>query len=293
MLITLDNGQISLVVDTLGAQMMNLIKDGVEYLWQGDPQYWSRRAPVLFPFIERLWNGAYRDCDKTYPMGIHGFASKSEFVPTENSNTSVELTLTSNSETMTDYPFAFNFSFIYTLIGDSVEVTYRVRNLNNKALSFAVGGHPGFNGPFTNGENFEDYYLEFSTVCQPDRIVFTSSELLSSHNDKYEMESDKYINLRHDLFDDDAIILQNVCREIILRSKKSDRFVKVSYPDMPYLGLWHCPKTDAPYLCIKPWTSLPGRQYVTEELSCRSDLIHLKSNEVYQNVWTTIGGECV
>ena len=54
---TLKNDKISLSVDTLGAQMISLKSaDGVEYLWQGDPQYWGDQAPNLFPFIGRLTN---------------------------------------------------------------------------------------------------------------------------------------------------------------------------------------------------------------------------------------------
>lgn len=88
------------------------------------------------------------------------------------------------------------------------------------------------------------------------------------------------------MFDDDAIILKNMAREITLRSMASDRAVTVSYPDMSYLGIWHWPKTDAPYVCIEPWSSLPGRQDVVEELSCKSDLVHLTPGNTYHNTWS-------
>ena len=102
----------------------------------------------------------------------------------------------------------------------------------------------------------------------------------------------KRISLRHDLFDEDAIILKNMAREVSLRSKVSSHSVTVSYPKMPYLGIWHWPHTDAPYVCIEPWSSLPSRQDVVEELSCKSDLVQLESGCVYDNTWTiTIGGE--
>lgn len=37
-----------------------------------------------------------------------------------------------------------------------------------------------------------------------------------------------------------------------LTSDKGKKSIHVNYPDMPYLGLWHWPKTDAPYICIEP-----------------------------------------
>ena len=52
---TIENEQLTLSVDSMGAQMMHICsRDGREYLWQGDPAYWPDRAPTLFPFIGRL-----------------------------------------------------------------------------------------------------------------------------------------------------------------------------------------------------------------------------------------------
>ena len=71
-------------------------------------------------------------------------------------------------------------------------------------------------------------------------------------------------------------------REILARP----RAVTVAHPQMPYLGIWHMPHTDAPYVCIEPWSSLPSRQDVVEELSCKSDLIHLAPGAEYENTWS-------
>ena len=38
MYITINNEELQLTVDTLGAQMMHLQHRDTEYLWQGDPQ---------------------------------------------------------------------------------------------------------------------------------------------------------------------------------------------------------------------------------------------------------------
>ena len=76
MLITLENGLLRLTVDTLGAQMMSLQRGGQEYLWQGDPKYWSDRAPTLFPFIARLTNNSYRYKGKTYLLAMNGQTGK-------------------------------------------------------------------------------------------------------------------------------------------------------------------------------------------------------------------------
>ena len=42
MQITIQNDALALTVDTLGAQMMSLQANGIEYLWQGDPPILGR-----------------------------------------------------------------------------------------------------------------------------------------------------------------------------------------------------------------------------------------------------------
>lgn len=286
MLLTIDNGSLSLTVDTLGAQMMNLKLRGTEYLWQGDPKYWGDRAPILFPFIARLTNDSYRFHGELYPMTIHGFANASEFSVAEQSEDTLVLELRSNETTLRQYPIDFTFRVIFRLKGDTLETTYHVENHSHVTMPFGIGGHPGFKVPVGETEQFEDYYLEFSETCQPDRVGFTPAVYLSGHDEAYPLEEGKRISLRHDLFDEDAIILKNMAREVSLRSRASSHAVTVSYPKMPYLGIWHWPHTDAPYVCIEPWSSLPSRQDVVEEFSCKSDLVQLESGGIYGNTWT-------
>lgn len=286
MLITIQNDHLTLSVDTLGAQMMSICSaDGTQYLWQGDAKYWQDRAPLLFPFIARLTNDSYTFHGKLYHMGIHGFAAASEFVPVEQEKDRMVLELRSSEATKAQYPFDFSLQVTYALVENEVAVSYRVSNLSQQTMPFGIGGHPGFRVPVEAGEKFEDYRLEFSQKCRPDRVGFTPSVYLSGHDEPYPLEEGRYLPLKHELFDEDAIILKNMARQVTLRSGVSERAVTVSYPDMSYLGIWHWPKTDAPYVCIEPWTSLPSRQDVVEELSCKSDLIHLAPGKAFETTW--------
>ncbi len=287
MVYTIANSRLSLTVDSLGAQMLSLKgADGLEYLWQGDPAYWADRAPVLFPMIGRLENKQYTVGGNPYSINIHGFAAQSEFSVRSHGQDCLVLTLTDSPETQVQYPFGFSLEITYRLEGDQVVVENRVTNRDDRTLSFALGGHPGFRVPLTDGEAFEDYCLEFSTACQPDRIGFTDDTILvNGQTERYALEDDRRISLRHDLFDNDAIILQNMARAVTLKSGKSSHSVTVSYPDMPYLGIWHWPKKDAPYVCIEPWTSLPGRSGLAEEITCRSDFVHLPAHRMWENTW--------
>lgn len=284
---TLKNEKLSLTVSSLGAEMQNLqTNDGTEYLWQGDPQYWSDRAINLFPFIGRLTNNTYKYLGKVYPMSIHGFAAAKEFAAAEKSQNRLTLELRSDEETKVSYPFDFVLRISYELKDAQVDITFQVENQGVETMPFGIGGHPGFNVPLVEGESFENYQIEFSVPCQPDRVGFSPAVYMNGHDEAYTLREDRFIDLRHDLFDEDAIILKNMAREVILRSRVSGRGVKVTYPDMPYLGVWHWPKTDAPYVCIEPWTSLPSRQDVVEEFSCKSDMIQLAPQKTYETTWT-------
>ncbi len=294
MLLTIENAHLKLYVDTQGAQMMSIMgKDHDEYLWQGDSAYWGDRAPVLFPFIARLEQEQYQLGGKVYSMGIHGFAAGSEFAVESHSEDTLVLALHKSLITLVQYPYDFTFEITYHLNGKAIEIQNRVVNRDGTVMHFALGGHPGFRVPLNAGERFEDYYLEFSQSCTPDRIGFTEDTvLINGKTERYPLRNGKVLPLKHSLFDDDAIILQNMAREVTLKSHTSQRSITVSYPDMPYLGIWHWPKKDAPYVCIEPWTSLPGRSGVIEEISCRSDFIHLAPGKTYKNIWTiTIGQE--
>lgn len=284
---TIHNDFLSVTVAEQGAELQSIRSaDGMEYLWQGDPAYWPDRAPTLFPFIGRLTNNRCRCYGEEYPMGIHGFAAQSRFSLAEKSDSYMVLELGSDEETRNQYPFAFLLRITYRLEKASLQVSYTVENQSERTMPFAIGGHPGFRVPLVENEAFTDYVLEFSQRCRPDRVGFTPAVYLSGRDEAYPLEEGCRIPMRHNLFDEDAVILKNMDRQITLRSQKSDRGVTVSYPQMPYLGIWHMPKTDAPYVCIEPWTSLPARQDVIEEFTCKSDMIQLEPGGIYHNTWT-------
>lgn len=94
------------------------------------------------------------------------------------------------------------------------------------------------------------------------------------------------IPLKHSLFDNDAIVLTHTSKTVSLKSDRGTRRVTVSYPDMDYIGFWHATLTEAPYVCIEPWSSLPSRQDIVEDLSTQPGLKSLKAGGVYRNSWS-------
>ncbi|MGI6213755.1 MAG: aldose 1-epimerase family protein [Christensenellales bacterium] len=284
MSITIKNNELSVEISTLGGELMSVKSgDGTEYLWQGDPAYWTGRAYNLFPIVGRLTEGKYTYNGKTYEMNLHGFIRKSELKVASRTSDSVVFEKTEDETTLSVYPFRFTYRIDYRLRGNRLSVCYEVINTGEEPLIFGVGGHPGFNVPLGGNEAFEDYYLEFDCAKPAQAIVMSPACFLTDKTAAFPLKEKKIIELRHDLFDNDAIVLQNMCKKITLKSKTGSRSVTVEYPDMKYLGLWHKPKTDAPYVCIEPWSSLPSYDSKIDDFETKRDMEKLSPGKTYAN----------
>ena len=289
MIYKIKNEQLSVEISSLGAELYSIkTNDGCEYLWQGNPEYWGGRAPIMFPICGRLFEGKYTYLGKEYSMPSHGIARSSEFSLKEQGDSFITLSLISNEETKKMYPFDFVFDVTFSLKGSSLVVSYKVTNKDTKELIFGVGGHPAFNVPLEKGLNFEDYRVEFDKSCEALRVDFSPTCFLTENDKNYTQGGTKAINLRHDLFDNDAIFLYNVPKKIKLYSDKGEKSVTLKYDNMKYIGLWHAVKKDAPYLCIEPWTSIPATDGIVDDLTTKKEMIHLSQGYSYKSQYEII-----
>lgn len=287
MLHTIENECLRVSVHALGAQLWSIqTPDGAEYLWQGDPAYWGDRAINLFPYVARLWQGVYTLDGETYAMPIHGFAPQSLFALEARTDTSLTFALESSEATYAMYPRRFIYRVIYALEGNRLQVTYEAGNLDDREMHFGLGGHPGFNVPLEAGLRFEDYRLRFGGRCAPVRVGFSPECFVNGGDTPFPLEDGCVLRLRHDLFDDDAIVLRDMARAVTLEAPGGRRSVQVTFPDMPYLGVWHMPRTDAPYVCIEPWRSLPSQHGEVTALEEKEDIVRLEPGGIYRNTWT-------
>lgn len=286
MIYTIQNETLKVKIHEKGATLWSIQDNsGTEYLWQGDDRYWGDRAPNLFPYIARMTNGQYTLNNQTYHMDIHGFAKDMIFKAEQISDSHIVFSIKQTKETYLQYPFEFCFVVIYKLEGSKLNITYYVRNDDEKTMYFGVGGHPGFNVPFEKDTCFEDYYLEFDSVKDAKRVGFSEDCFVTGELTSFPLKEGMRIPLSHDMFDEDAIVLTDMSSGVTLKSQKSSKKISVAYPDMKYLGIWHMPKTDAPYICIEPWSSLPSRKGMVEKLENQSNLISLESKCEYENQW--------
>ena len=286
MLYELKNERLTVKVSDQGGTLWSILdRDGTEYLWQGDPRYWEDRGPNLFPYIARLTGRRYRLDGKIYEMDIHGFLKDSVMEMERSEADFLKLSLKSSEVTEQQYPFAFALDIEYALCGSRIEITFRVHNRDEKKMYFGIGGHPGFQVPLEDGYTFEDYRLEFAEAASPKRVDFSEDCFVTGKETDFALQDGRILPLRHDLFDEDAIVLRDMAKTVSLVSA-GKKGVRVSYPQMDYLGFWHMPKTDAPYVCIEPWSSLPSRKGVVEDLPTQPGLLSLEPGAVYENRWS-------
>ncbi len=284
---TIQNEFLTVTVSAKGAELMRIVAaDGTEYVWQGDPKYWADRSPNIFPSVGRLTNGKYRLDGNWYELGCHGFAWLSNFEVVKAETTYLELLLTDSEETLKIYPRKFAFTVAYSLEGNKLDILFKIENKDSKELPFGLGGHPGFNVPLAAGKKFEDYQLRFSEKCEPEMYLVTPQYLFSGETAPYPLKDDQIIPLEHSLFNDDAIVLRNAAREVTLETAGDSHSVTVTYPGMRYIGFWHKPHSDAPYVCIEPWCSLASFQDVPAIFEEREDLLRLAPGKTYENRWS-------
>lgn len=270
---TIKNEILTVEISSLGAELMSIKKDGVEYVWQGDPTYWRGRAYNLFPTCGRMVEGKYTYKGKIYDMQIHGLVRYTECEVYEHTADRIVFMLESNEETRKIYPFDFKYFAEFALDGNILTTKYTAINLGSDVMFATFGGHPGFNVPLDNG-NFDDYYLEFSEKCEPKEAIFTDGSTVP-----FPIRDNQFIDLKHSLFDNDSFFLVDAADAMTLKSKISSRSVKVSYPGAKYIGVWHAPKTDAPYVCIEPWWGSPARAGGYADFETMQDMYRFESGD--------------
>lgn len=255
----LTNGKITVAFTTTGGTITSIKdNDDLEYLWQGNPEYWSSQAPVLFPIC-----GSIRD-DKAVTrngsklaMGRHGFVRKLEFEQVEKTENSITFLNKSDEESLKKYPFEYKLYTKYELMDKTLKISHIIENTGKEDMPFSTGGHPAFNCPLVEGEDYTDYYVEFEKKekCSIPWLV-TETGLIDITKRTPYFDNENVVELKHELFHRDAICFDEIeSRSVKLLSKKSDKGLKIDFEGFPYLILWST-ANDGPFIAIEPWIGL-------------------------------------
>lgn len=286
MIYTIKNDRLSVNVSDFKAELHSIVsvKNGREYLWQGDEQFWRDRAIIPFPVCCRLTDNKYIYNGKTYEMRPHGFLQASTPAVVEKTDDSITLRLESNDELKAIYPFDFTLDVKYTLVDNAVKHEITVYNNGDGMMYFSTGGHPGINIPFCGGK-FEDYYIEFPEAGDVKMVYLTDERFRTGEYVDFPLRDGKYLDMVHSLFDRDAIFLVGTGSKAILRNRNNANeavIVDHSASNCPYLGMWHKPLTEAPYCCIEPFFGTPSLDGVVDDIAKKDDIVALSAGESFR-----------
>lgn len=274
------NEYIKAKIKSFGAELNSLqkIDKDLEYIWQGDAKYWARHSPILFPIVGKLNDDSYFYKNQKYKMSQHGIARDKEFEVVNKKDDFIEFRLCSDEKSLEFYPFDFELYLSYKLEKNSLIVAYKVKNKSDGKMFFSIGAHPAFNWSLEEDLKKEDYFLEFD-VSNSKRYFLNELGLVYDSMD-LEFE-EKKLFLNEELFKNDALVFNDLnIKQVIFKSLKSDKFVKVNFENFPYLGIWSKPSS-APFLCIEPWFGVADDKNSNQNFEDKKGIITLQKDEVF------------
>jgi galactose mutarotase-like enzyme len=253
--ITSDNNYAVLGLD--GAQLNSLSKEGREYLWQGDANYWAGQAPVCFPIVGVLPDGKAKAFGKECEMKRHGVARINPFEIFEQHKNSVTFVQKSSEQTKKQFPFDYELKIKYTIVGDTVTNEYIITNTGEDKLPFVIGGHPAFNCPVDDNECFEDYKVIFDKPIKNPCLRPDHQSGLVDQSKTYDvMNGGDTLEMSHDLFEEnDALIFENCASKSATLIGKNGRGIRIDFQDMNNLLVWSA-VGGAPFVALEPWTGI-------------------------------------
>lgn len=261
-MITLENEHLTVKINTFGAEIASVIdrQTSYEFMWQADPEFWARQAPVLFPIVGRLKDNQFKYEEHLYEMTQHGFARDSVFEVVESTEQMALFKLTSSDETKRVYPFDFELYIQYKLSQKSVVTKYKVVNTADAdAMYYAIGGHPAFNVSQKMTEEGELEFDQVSFQIQPETPVryFPLSEGGLIKNQEMQEVSFGEVEVTHDTFEDDALVFEmGESKTIVLKDKANHVEIRMQTANLPYLGIWSPYPKRGSFVCIEPWAGI-------------------------------------
>ena len=251
---TLENENIKLTVADHGAEIRSLIRksDGKELMWQADPEYWGRTAPVLFPLVGNYYQKKSVYNGKTYEMGQHGFARDMDFKLARQTDDELVFLLKNNEETLSKYPFLFLLVITYRISGNNVNVEWKVENPNETTMYFSIGGHPAFNC------DLDTYTLRFekegrvNSQITANIISDDGSGCLSQDKETHKLDNG-ILKMSDELFSKDALIIEDRQSDRVTLVDDNGKDVLAVKFDAPLFGVWSPVGKHAPFVCIEPW----------------------------------------
>lgn len=254
---------LEVTIDPFGAEIQSVKnrQSDFDYLWGGNPKFWPRHAPILFPSIGNSNGEAYFLNDKKFKMTQHGFARDYSFEQSNATATHVSFRQKDCKETYELFPFHYALQADYDLIGNQLKTSYQITNLSETPMPFSIGSHPAFNVPINHEGRFEDYYIR--TYPKVDQLMIFETSLKpkpfrTGRVIRFGHDYRGLIHLTHELFNNGLLIFQNPGIDSVeLYSAKTKHSITLHIKEFPYFTLWTTEDFPSPFVCIEPFAGLP------------------------------------
>ena len=260
MIYVIENEEIKVSVDSHGAELVSAVgKDGYEYVWQGDAEYWDGHSPVLFPHCGKILDGKYTTGGVEYRMNAHGLARDFEFSPTRVTKTELVLTLTANEETKKIYPFDFALTARFAVEDNALVAEFTVENKGDKVMPYMFGWHPAFTLDNAGGSAIGEYKLSMNAGESVSWYPLQHGCFVRPYGEDYATPSGEYYLNEKEIYDNDTMIFVGVGERAVLSCEKENHDVDFTWSkNLPYFCIWKAPHSEARFVCLEPWSDVPG-----------------------------------
>ena len=283
MIHTIENDYLKVSVNDHCAELYSIFDKihNREVIWQADPAYWKRHAPVLFPNVGRHFENHYRIGETEYPSKQHGFARDSEFTCVDMTTDSITHKLKSSNATKENYPYDFELKIKHVLEKNQVSVCWEVVNHSNKPMYFTIGGHPAFNVPAVgSADNKEDYLLTFDEQKSLTYLLLdpASGTALPDQTQTLEL-TDGTCHIDAHMFDHDALIFDNQIEKAGIAFPDGTPYLELTCHRFPNFGIWSVPGSS--FVCLEPWMGRCDDCGFTGDLSEKANINKLDVDEIF------------
>lgn len=280
---TIENDFLRVSVNDHGAELCSIYdkEKGREVLWQANPTYWKRYAPVLFPNVGRHYLDHYRTNGKEYPSKQHGFARDMEFICIDKTEDSITHQLKASPETMEKYPFDFELQIKHILSDRQITVCWQVVNHGEETMYFTIGGHPAFNVPVDGIGKQSDYKLTFSGQESLTYLLVHPSYGTAVAEEPHTLPLENgTCKINEHMFDLDALIFDGQIDKAGILFPDGTPYLELSCKGFPNFGIWSVP--GAPYVCLEPWAGRCDNYGYEGELSEKDNINKLEPEEIFE-----------
>lgn len=280
MLYTIKNEQLTVSINSIGAEIKSIKYLNEDRLHDSNPKFWGRSAPLLFPNVGKFKNDITNIKGNDYKLPKHGFLRDTEMDVVNHKENAITFSFKATDTSTQIYPYDFEIVIKYILVNNTLESTILVKNNSLDEMPFNLGLHPAFKVPLYN-DKFEDYHLEFSnekTYHTP--AVDLTTGTIDFNKTFRTFENLHKLQLNYSDYDFDAIVLNDINFDNVKLLKGEKELLSFTFKGFNSLGIW-TPNNNvfANFICIEPWHGCADPSDHDGIFEHKKDMIFLQPND--------------